>query len=83
VKTKAAIMRQAPGTWEIAELDLDGPRQDELLIEVAASGLCHSDDHVATGDLGLALLPVAAGHEGAGVVVEVACRTCATTAPAP
>jgi NDMA-dependent alcohol dehydrogenase len=75
VKTKAAIMRQAPGQWEVAELDLDGPQQDELLVEVAASGLCHSDDHIATGDLGMALLPVAAGHEGAGVVVEVGPNT--------
>jgi S-(hydroxymethyl)glutathione dehydrogenase/alcohol dehydrogenase len=75
VKTKAAIMRQAPGKWEIAELDLDGPQQDELLIEVAASGLCHSDDHIATGDLGMSMLPVAAGHEGAGVVVEVGPNT--------
>jgi NDMA-dependent alcohol dehydrogenase len=75
VKTKAAIMREAPGSWEIAELDLDGPQQDELLVEVAASGLCHSDDHIATGDLGMSLLPVAAGHEGAGVVVEVGPNT--------
>jgi NDMA-dependent alcohol dehydrogenase len=71
VKTKAAIMREAPGRWEIAELDLDGPRQGELLIQVAASGLCHSDDHIATGDLRLGHYPAAAGHEGAGVVTEV------------
>jgi S-(hydroxymethyl)glutathione dehydrogenase/alcohol dehydrogenase len=71
VKTKAAIMREAPGRWEIAELDLDGPRRDELLIRVVASGLCHSDDHVATGDLRLGIYPSAAGHEGAGIVEEV------------
>ncbi len=71
MKTRAAVLRKAPGEWEIAELDLDGPRQGELLVRVVASGLCHSDDHLAKGDMGMRLLPVVAGHEGSGVVEEV------------
>ena len=71
MKTRASILRQAPGTYETAELDLDGPRADEVLVKVAASGLCHSDDHIATGDMQVPVLPIAGGHEGAGVVQEV------------
>ena len=75
MKTKAAIIRSAPGTWEIAELDLDEPRQDELLIRMVASGLCHSDEHIAKGDLPARLYPAAGGHEGAGVVAGVGPHT--------
>ena len=75
MKTKAAIIRSAPGTWEIAELDLDEPRQDELLIRMVASGLCHSDEHIAKGDLPARLYPAAGGHEGAGIVDGVGPHT--------
>ncbi len=75
MKTKAAIIRSAPGTWEIAELDLDEPRQDELLLRMVASGLCHSDEHVAKGDLPARFYPAAAGHEGAGIVEKVGPNT--------
>jgi NDMA-dependent alcohol dehydrogenase len=64
-------MLESPGKWEVAELDLDGPRQGELLIRMVASGLCHSDDHLATGDIQVGMYPMAGGHEGAGVVEEV------------
>lgn len=75
MKTKAAIIRSAPGAWEIAELDLDEPRQDELLIQMVASGLCHSDEHVAKGDLPARFYPAACGHEGAGIVAGVGPNT--------
>jgi NDMA-dependent alcohol dehydrogenase len=75
VKTRGAVLRQIPGRFEIVELDLDGPRPGELLVQVKASGMCHSDDHVATGDLPSETLPVCGGHEGAGVVVEVGAGT--------
>jgi NDMA-dependent alcohol dehydrogenase len=75
MKIRAAIMRVVPGKWEVAELDMDEPRQDELVIRMVASGLCHSDDHVATGDLPTAILPMAGGHEGAGVVHKVGPNT--------
>jgi NDMA-dependent alcohol dehydrogenase len=75
--TKAAVLFRAPGKWEITELELEPPRQGELLIKMAAAGLCHSDDHMVTGDLPIPpeALPVAGGHEGAGVVAEVGPNT--------
>ena len=55
---------------EIEELDLDGPREGEVLIRYTHAGLCHSDVHVAHGDLE-ARLPMVLGHEGAGIIEEV------------
>ncbi len=75
MKTKGAIIRESPGKWEVVELDLDRPRQDELLIRMVASGLCHSDDHLASGDMQATMYPMAGGHEGAGVVEEVGPHT--------
>jgi NDMA-dependent alcohol dehydrogenase len=77
MKTKAAVLFDQPGKWEVAELDLEPPRQGELLIKMAAAGLCHSDDHIVTGDLPIPVgaLPIAGGHEGAGVVEEVGPHT--------
>ncbi|KZF06557.1 alcohol dehydrogenase [Rhodococcus sp. EPR-157] len=75
MKTTAAILRQAPGKWEIAELDLDEPRQGEVLVRLVASGLCHSDDHAATGDMPMGTYPACGGHEGAGVVERVGPHT--------
>ena len=46
MKTKAAVLREAPGKWEVVTLDVEEPRQNELLIKMVASGLCHSDDHI-------------------------------------
>ncbi len=71
MKTRGAVLRSTPGEWEIVELDIEDPRQGELLVKLTASGLCHSDDHVAKGDSGVGKFPFAGGHEGAGVVVEV------------
>lgn len=75
--TQAAVLVEQPGKWEITEVELEPPRQGELLVRMAAAGLCHSDDHVATGDLPLppGALPMAGGHEGAGVVEEVGPHT--------
>jgi NDMA-dependent alcohol dehydrogenase len=75
--TKAAVLFEQPGKWEVVEVELEGPRQGELLIKMAAAGLCHSDDHLLTGDLPLpsGALPLAGGHEGAGVVEEVGSNT--------
>ena len=71
MKTKAAVVFEGSRQWDVVELDLDGPRQGELLVRMVASGLCHSDDHLTTGDLPLASYPAAGGHEGAGVIEEV------------
>ena len=70
MKTRTAVLHTQPGQYEVTEVDLDGPRQGELLLKMAAAGLCHTDDHVAVGD-SRAFLPLAGGHEGAGVVVGV------------
>src|SRR5713226_926387 len=56
--------------WEIIELDLDPPKDGEVLIRFVAAGLCHSDDHLRTGDIPVRY-PIVGGHEGAGVVEEV------------
>jgi S-(hydroxymethyl)glutathione dehydrogenase/alcohol dehydrogenase len=71
MQVRGAVVRQAPGKYEVLDLELDGPRQDELQVRMVASGLCHSDDHVATGDIPVAALPFAGGHEGAGVIEAV------------
>ncbi|GLZ50275.1 alcohol dehydrogenase [Actinomycetospora sp. NBRC 106375] len=71
MKTRAAIIRGAPGKFEVVDIDLDDPRQGELRVKLTASGLCHSDDHLQTGDLPMEHYPAVAGHEGAGVVESV------------
>ncbi len=70
MKTKAAVLWGLGEKWEIEEAELDGPRAAEVLVKVTASGLCHSDEHLVTGDMPMEF-PVVGGHEGAGVVVEV------------
>src|SRR3974390_848785 len=68
MKTRAAVLRKGGTPWEITELDLDGPKANEVLIQMEAAGLCHSDEHIRAR--GFARLPLVGGHEGAGVVVE-------------
>lgn len=75
MKTRTALLRSQPGRYEATEVDLDDPRQGEILVKMAASGLCHSDDHIASGDSPAPMLPIAGGHEGAGVVVGVGPNT--------
>jgi NDMA-dependent alcohol dehydrogenase len=71
METQAAVLWEYGGDWEIDELTLDEPRQGEVLIRLAASGLCHSDEHVRIGDLPMEALPAIGGHEGAGIVEQV------------
>lgn len=70
VKTKAAILWEVNTPWSVEEIELDPPKAGEVLVKIAASGMCHSDEHLLTGDLPFAL-PIIGGHEGAGVVQEV------------
>jgi S-(hydroxymethyl)glutathione dehydrogenase/alcohol dehydrogenase len=70
VKTKAAILWEVGKDWSVEEIELDPPKDGEVLVSLAASGMCHSDEHLVTGDLPFAL-PIIGGHEGAGVVEEV------------
>jgi S-(hydroxymethyl)glutathione dehydrogenase/alcohol dehydrogenase len=57
--------------WQIEEIELDAARGSEVMVRLAASGLCHSDEHVRLGDLPMQALPAIGGHEGAGVVEQV------------
>ncbi len=75
MKTRGAVVREVPGKWEILDIDMDEPRQGELRLKMVASGLCHSDDHMTTGDLAPGILPMAGGHEGAGIVDEIGPNT--------
>src|ERR1700760_4615 len=70
MKTRAAVLRDAHKPFEVIELDLDGPREGEVLIKFVAAGLCHSDLHLTDGDL-TPRFPIVGGHEGAGVIEEV------------
>jgi NDMA-dependent alcohol dehydrogenase len=73
VKTKAAILWERNTLWSVEEIELDPPKTGEVFVKLAASGLCHSDEHIVTGDLAGATAepPCIGGHEGAGVVEEV------------
>jgi NDMA-dependent alcohol dehydrogenase len=75
MKTRGAVIMKAPGHYEVVDLDVDEPRQDELQVAMVASGLCHSDDHIATGDMPVGAYPFCGGHEGAGVVSKVGPNT--------
>ena len=70
MKTKAALLSSQPGKWEITEVDLDEPRDREVRLRMVAAGLCHSDDHMVTGDLPVPHLPLCGGHEGAPGIVD-------------
>ena len=72
MKTRAAVLWEAPGKWQVQEVDLDDPGPTEVLVEMAATGLCHSDDHLVTDDMaGMSRMPMVGGHEGSGIVRAV------------
>lgn len=71
MRTRAAVLRQVPGDWNIEEVELDDPVDGEVLVEMVATGLCHTDDHFARGDAPSEHLPFVGGHEGSGIVREV------------
>src|SRR6202161_3970260 len=71
MKTKAAICYAAGKPLEIATVELEGPKAGEVLIELKATGVCHTDEFTRSGADPEGLFPVIFGHEGAGVVVDV------------
>lgn len=71
MQTRAALLKEVPGKWEVETVELDPPRDHEVLVRIVAAGLCHSDDHFATGDITVGHLPFCGGHEAAGVVEAV------------
>ncbi|MBS3848036.1 S-(hydroxymethyl)glutathione dehydrogenase/class III alcohol dehydrogenase [Devosia sp. J2-20] len=71
MKTRAAVAFEAGKPLEIVEVDLEGPKAGEVLIEIKATGICHTDDFTLSGADPEGLFPAILGHEGAGVVVDV------------
>ena len=71
MKTKAAVAFGAGQPLEIVEVDLEGPREGEVLIEVMATGICHTDAFTLSGEDPEGVFPAILGHEGAAVVREV------------
>lgn len=77
MRSRAAIVRTVGGTWSVEEFELDPPRAGEVLVQMAAAGLCHSDDHIRNGFMAPraegppSRPPTIGGHEGSGVVLEV------------
>ena len=55
MKTKAAVLWGLHQRWEVEEIDLDGPRHAEVMVKMTASGMCHSDEHLVTGDLQMSM----------------------------
>jgi S-(hydroxymethyl)glutathione dehydrogenase / alcohol dehydrogenase len=71
MKVRAAVAWEAGKPLEIETVDLEGPREGEVLVEVKATGICHTDKYTLSGADPEGLFPAILGHEGAGVVVEV------------
>ena len=71
MKTTAAVATAARKPLEIITVDLDGPKAGEVLVEIKASGVCHTDEFTRSGADPEGLFPAILGHEGAGIVVDV------------
>jgi S-(hydroxymethyl)glutathione dehydrogenase / alcohol dehydrogenase len=71
MKTRAAVAFEAKKPLEIVEVDLEGPKAGEVLVEIKATGVCHTDAYTLDGLDSEGLFPSILGHEGAGIVVEV------------
>src|SRR6187455_1493857 len=71
MKTRAAVAFEAKKPLEIVEVDLEGPKQGEVLVEIMATGICHTDAFTLSGADPEGLFPVILGHEGGGIVQEI------------
>src|SRR5579872_4402016 len=71
MKSRAAVAVAAGKPLEIMEVDLEGPRAGEVLVEIKATGICHTDEFTLSGGDPEGIFPAILGHEGAGVVVDV------------
>src|SRR6185503_4041555 len=71
MKTRAAVAVDKGKPLEIMEVDLEGPRDGEVLVEIKATGICHTDEFTLSGADPEGLFPTILGHEGAGIVVDV------------
>ena len=71
MKTRAAVAHKAGAPLTIETVDLEGPKAGEVLVEIKATGICHTDEFTLSGADPEGLFPCILGHEGAGVVVDV------------
>src|SRR5215510_2512730 len=71
MKVRAAVAFAPSKPLEVTAVDLDGPRAGEVLVEIKATGICHTDEFTLSGADPEGLFPVILGHEGAGIVVDV------------
>ena len=82
MKTRAAVLWGIGQDWSVEDIEVDPPKAGEVLVQWKAAGLCHSDEHLITGDMALtdemtaamgmpSMFPIIGGHEGAGIIVEV------------
>ena len=71
MKSRAAVAFEAGKPLEIVEVDLEGPKAGEVLVEIKATGICHTDAFTLSGDDPEGAFPAILGHEGAGIVVEI------------
>ena len=71
MRTRAAVAVAACKPLEIMEINLEGPRRGEVLVEIKATGLCHTDEFTRSGDDPEGIFPAILGHEGAGIVIEI------------
>ncbi|MFT5508254.1 MAG: S-(hydroxymethyl)glutathione dehydrogenase/alcohol dehydrogenase [Hyphomicrobiaceae bacterium] len=71
MKTRAAVALEKGKPLEILEVDLEGPKSGEVLVEIKATGICHTDEFTLSGADPEGIFPAILGHEGAGVVVDV------------
>jgi len=71
MKTQAAVAFEAGKPLEICEVELEGPKKGEVLVELKATGVCHTDAFTLSGEDPEGVFPSVLGHEGAGIVVEV------------
>lgn len=71
MRTRAAVAFEAGKPLEIVDVDLEGPKEGEVMVEIKATGICHTDEFTLSGADPEGLFPSILGHEGAGVVVEV------------
>jgi Zn-dependent alcohol dehydrogenase len=63
MKARAALLWEQPGKWQVEDVEIpDCPGPGEVLVEMVSSGLCHSDDHFATGDIPLGQVPTCAAR---------------------
>ena len=71
METRAAVLWNVGEEWKIENITLDDPGPGDVLVEMKVAGMCHSDEHVVTGDMLMPHYPCIGGHEGAGVVLAV------------